>query len=100
MPQDWAPYTSLQDAATVYLRDPDLALEQMRSVVEFPGIAAFIMSRGESEEHWGTAVWQEVVATDGLRLILWRADDEFDDDRRQLTSSCAPSCSRRSATTS
>lgn len=87
MPQDWAPYTSLQDAAAVYLRDPDLALEQMRSVVEFPGIAAFIMSRGESEEHWGTAVWQEVVATDGLRLILWRADDEFDDDRRQLTSS-------------
>ncbi|AHC25418.1 MULTISPECIES: hypothetical protein [Mycobacteriaceae] len=83
MPQDWAPYTSLQDAATVYLRDPDLALEQLRSVVEFPGIAAFIMSRGESEEHWGTAVWQEVVATDGLRLILWRADD----DRRQLTSS-------------
>lgn len=87
MPQDWAPYPSLQDAAAVYLRDPDLALEQLRSVVEFPGIAAFIMSRGESEEHWGTAVWQEVVATDGLRLILWRADDEFDDDRRQLSSS-------------
>ncbi|MGN7778922.1 hypothetical protein ACTJJE_05300 [Mycolicibacterium sp. 22603] len=87
MPQDWAPYPSLQDAAAVYLRDPDLALEQLRSVVEFPGIAAFIMSRGEAEEHWGTAVWQEVVATDGLRLILWRADDEFDDDRRQLSSS-------------
>ncbi len=87
MPQDWAPYPSLQDAAAVYLRDPDLALEQLRSVVEFPGIAAFIMSRGESEEHWGTAVWQEVVATDGLRLILWRAEDEFDDDRRRLSSS-------------
>lgn len=87
MPQDWAPYMSVQDAATVYLRDPELALEQLRSVIEFPGIAAFIMSRGETEEHWGTALWQEVVATDGLRLIMWRADDEFSDERRQLNSS-------------
>ena len=87
MPQDWAPYSSVQDAATVYLRDPELALEQLRSVIEFPGIAAFIMSRGETEEDEGPAVWQEVVATDGLRLIMWRADDEFSDDRRQLNSS-------------
>jgi hypothetical protein len=27
VPQDWAPYSSLEDAAKVYLRDPDLALE-------------------------------------------------------------------------
>lgn len=87
MPQDWAPYMSVQDAATVYLRDPELALEQLRSVIEFPGIAAFIMSRGETEEADGTAVWQEVVATDGLRLIMWRADDEIADERRQLNSS-------------
>lgn len=87
MPQDWAPYLSVQDAAKVYLRDPELALEQLRSVIEFSGIAAFIMSRGETEEHWGTALWQEVVATDGLRLIMWRADDEFADDRRQLNTS-------------
>lgn len=86
-PQDWAPYMSVQDAATVYLRDPELALEQLRSVVEFPGIASFIMSRGESEETWGSALWQEVVATDGRRLIMWRADDEYRDDRRQLASS-------------
>jgi hypothetical protein len=87
MPQDWAPYMSVQDAATVYLRDPELALEQLRSVIEFPGIAAFIMSRGETEETWGTALWQEVVATDGLRLIMWRADDELSEERRQLNSS-------------
>ena len=59
MPQDWAPYTSVQDAATVYLRDPELALEQLWSVIEFPGIAAFIMSRGETEEIEGTAIWQK-----------------------------------------
>jgi len=87
VPQDWAPYLSVQGAATVYLRDPELALEQLRSVIEFPGIAAFIMSRGETEEADGTAVWQEVVATDGLRLIMWRADDEIVDERRQLNSS-------------
>ncbi len=46
------------------------------------------MSRGESEESWGgSALWQEVVATDGRRLIMWRADDEYHDDRRQLASS-------------
>jgi hypothetical protein len=86
-PQDWAPYMNVKDAAGVYLRDPELALEQLRSVVEFPGIASFIMSRGQTEESWGTALWQEVVATDGRRLIMWRADDEYADDRRQLASS-------------
>ncbi len=76
VPQDWAPYTSVDEAARVYLRDPDLALEQLRSVVDFSSITSFIMSRGESDEPWGEAVWQEVVATDGRRLILWRADDD------------------------
>jgi hypothetical protein len=86
-PQDWAPYMNVKDAAGVYLRDPELALEQLRSVVEFPGIASFIMSRGEAEESWGASLWQEVVATDGRRLIMWRADDEYSEDRRQLASS-------------
>ena len=68
-PQDWAPYSSVEDAAKVYLRDPELALEQLRSVVDFRSIKSFIMSRGASEESWGDAVWQEVVLTDGERLI-------------------------------
>jgi hypothetical protein len=76
VPQDWAPYTTLEDAARVYLRDPELALDQLRSVVDFPAIKSFIMSRGETEESWGTALWQEIVLTDGRRLIMWRADDE------------------------
>jgi hypothetical protein len=35
------------------------------------------MSRGFTEESWGEALWQEVVLTDGRRLIMWRADDEM-----------------------
>jgi hypothetical protein len=90
-PQDWAPYSSVTDAAAVYLRDPELALEQLRSVVEFGAIKSFIMSRGMSEEAWGEAIWQEAVLTDGERLIMWRADDdvvgEDEQQRRVLDSS-------------
>lgn len=90
-PQDWAPYSSVVDAAKIYLRDPELALEQVRSVVEFADIKSFIMSRGSTEEPWGDAVWQEVVLTDGERLIMWRADDDMigeeDQQRRVLDSS-------------
>jgi hypothetical protein len=74
-PQDWAPYSSIEDAARVYLRDPELALEQLRAVVDLPAVRSFIMSRGALDEDWGEALWQEVVLTDGLRLIMWRADD-------------------------
>jgi hypothetical protein len=42
-PQDWAPYSSVEEAAKVYLRDPDLALDQLRSVVDLPTIKSFIM---------------------------------------------------------
>ncbi|ANI39729.1 hypothetical protein [Mycolicibacterium vaccae] len=75
-PQDWAPYSSVQDAARVYLRDPDLALDQIRSVVEPSAISSFVMSRGLRDERWGEALWQEVLATDGHRLVMWRADDD------------------------
>lgn len=77
VPQDWAPYSSVEEAAKVYLRDPDLALDQIRSVVDLPTIKSFIMSRGFTEESWGEALWQEVVLTDGHRVIMWRADDEM-----------------------
>lgn len=94
-PQDWAPYSSVEEAARVYLRDPELALEQLRSVVDLPGIRSFIMSRGVTEDSWAEpdekAVWQEVVLTDGHRLIMWRADDELsgvgDRERRILNAS-------------
>jgi len=83
-PQDWAPYSSVEDAAKVYLRDPELALEQLRSVIDFRSIKSFIMSRGASEEPWGDAVWQEVVLTDGERLIMWRADDDAGGEDEEL----------------
>ena len=88
---DWAPYSSVTDAAKVYLRDPELALEQVRSVIDFRTIKSFIMSRGVTEDSLGDAVWQEVVLTDGERLIMWRADDdvtgEDDEQRRTLDTS-------------
>ena len=90
-PQDWAPYSSVEEAAEVYLRDPDLALDQLRSVIDLSAIESFIMSRGQTDESWGEAVWQEVVLTDGHRLLMWRADDEMstagDRERRVLAAS-------------
>ncbi|MDX1882915.1 hypothetical protein [Mycolicibacterium sp. 120270] len=86
-PQDWAPYYSIEDAAKVYLRDPIVALDQLRGIVDFPAIQSFFMSRRATEESWGEALSQEVVLTDGRRLIMWRADDDmstFEDQRRQV----------------
>ena len=89
IPQDWAPYSSVEEAAKVYLRDPDLALDQIRSVIDLSAIKSFIMSRGSTEESWGEPSppsgnqWQEVVLTDGQRLIMWRADDELADGDRE-----------------
>jgi hypothetical protein len=91
VPQDWAPYSSVEEAVRVYLRDPELALDQIRSVIDLAAIKSFIMSRGSTEESWDEAVWQEVVLTDGHRLIIWRADDEVstvdDRERRVLSAS-------------
>lgn len=51
-PQDWAPYCGSEDAAKVYLRDPVVALDQLRGVVDFPSIQSFFMSRRLTEESW------------------------------------------------
>ena len=45
------------------------------------------MSRRLTEESWGKALSQEVVLTDGRRLIMWRADDDMstgEEQQRQL----------------
>jgi hypothetical protein len=87
VPQDWAPYYGIEDAAKVYLRDPVVALDQLRGVVDFPSIQSFFMCRRLTEESWGEALSQEVVSTDGRRLILWRADDDMsvgEEHRRQV----------------
>jgi hypothetical protein len=86
-PQDWAPYYGLEDAAKVYLRDPIVALDQLRGIVDFPSIQSFFMSRRLTEESWGEALAQEVVLTDGRRLVMWRADDDMstgEESQRQM----------------
>jgi hypothetical protein len=55
IPQDWAPYSSVDEAARVYLRDPELALDQIRSVIDLSAIKSFNMARGSTEESWGEA---------------------------------------------
>ena len=84
-PQDWAPYSRLEDAANVYLRDPDLALGQLRGFVDFTSIRSFIMSRRATNESWGEVLRQEVVLTDGQRLIMWNARDDQSQDREPRT---------------
>ena len=44
-PQDWAPYYGLEDAAKVYLRDPSVARDHLRGIVDFPSIQSVFMSR-------------------------------------------------------
>jgi hypothetical protein len=82
-PQDWAPYYGVEDAARVYLRDPIVALDQLRGVVDFPSIQSFFMSRQLTEESWGEALSQEVVLTNGCKLIMWRADDDMSTGEEQ-----------------
>ena len=84
-PQDWAPYSDVEDAARIYLRDPALALDQLRGVVDFRAIKTFIRSRGTTSESWGDALWQEVVLTDGKRLVIWRATDEMSGEQERPT---------------
>ena len=91
-PQDWAPYYGLEDAAKVYLRDPIVALDHLRGIVDFPSIQSFFMSRRLTEESWGEALAQEVVLTDGRRLVMWRADDDMslgEEHQRQVLNASA-----------
>jgi hypothetical protein len=55
-PQEWAPYSSTDEAANVYIRDPQLALEQL-----LPAIKPIIMSRGSTDQSPGEAVSQKVA---------------------------------------
>ena len=85
----------------MYLRDPTAKTKYV--LTNLSAIKSFIMSRGSTEESWGEPVWQEVVLTDGQRLIMWRADDELstdgDRERRILNASVRTFCCRPSPTT-
>lgn len=80
-PEDWAPYLQLEDAVRAYIRDPDVALDELAGVVDPADVRSFTCELVPSAQLWGEALWQEVAVTDGRRLILWHGDDEVDDDR-------------------
>ncbi len=44
-----------------------MALDHLRSVVDFSAIKSFVVSRGASEDAWDGAVWREILLTDGRR---------------------------------
>ena len=81
VPEDWAPYSQLDDAVRAYLRDPDVALEELAGVLDPTDVLSFTCELVTSAQPWGEALWQEVAVTDGRRLILWHGDDEVDQDR-------------------
>jgi len=69
---DWSPYPDLDSAARAYLRDPEIALEALSSVLGGAEILGFTLERFVNEVN---GVWQEVVVCDGARLILWHGED-------------------------
>ena len=81
VPEDWAPYSQLDDAVRAYLRDPDVALDELAGVLDPTDVLSFTCELVTSAQPWGEALWQEVAVTDGRRLILWHGDDEVDQDR-------------------
>ncbi len=81
LPQDWAPYLRLEDAVRAYIRDADVALDELAGVIDTVDVMSFTCELVSSAQPWGEALWQEVALTDGRRLILWHGDDEVDEDR-------------------
>lgn len=69
---DWSPYPDLDLAARAYLRDPDVAMDALASVLGGAQVLGFTLERFVNEVN---GVWQEVVVCDGRRLILWHGED-------------------------
>ena len=76
VPQDWAPYTQLDEAVRAYIRDADAALDALGGVLDPGEVLAFTCEQVASNQDWGDSLWQEVAVTDGKRLVLWHGDDE------------------------
>jgi len=69
---DWSPYPDLGSAARAYLRDPDIALDALATMLGSAEVLGFTLERFVNEVN---GVWQEVVVCDGRRLILWHGED-------------------------
>ncbi|HEY0485752.1 MAG TPA: hypothetical protein VGD72_05835 [Mycobacteriales bacterium] len=80
---DWSPYRSLDDAAKAYLRDADLALDDIEAVLGDRQIAGFTLERVVMDDG---RVWQEAAVCDGERLLLWHGEDVPDDGKGAMTS--------------
>jgi hypothetical protein len=74
--QDWAPYAGLEEAAAAYLRDPAIAMDALRRVINPNAVRAFTMERTPAPEDGADeSLYQEIAITDGRVLILWMAND-------------------------
>lgn len=71
---DWAPYPGLVEAAAIALRDPDVALDELTSVVDLSNVRVFTLDREPTEDSRG--LWQEVALVDGRRLVMWHGEDK------------------------
>ncbi|GAA1695077.1 hypothetical protein [Fodinicola feengrottensis] len=80
---DWSPYNDLAEAAKAYLRDPELALEDLTPVLGDRPVLGFTLERVVLD---GGQVWQEVVLCDGDRLVLWHGEDVPDAGMGAMTS--------------
>lgn len=69
---DWSPYRDLDAAARAYLRDPEVALDCLSRALGGAEVLGFTLERFVNEFN---GVWQEVVVTDGSRLLLWHGED-------------------------
>jgi hypothetical protein len=69
---DWSPYRDLPSAAGAYLRDPEVALDELSAVLDGAEVLGFTLERFVNEVN---GVWQEVAVCDGRRIILWHGED-------------------------
>ncbi len=64
---DWTSHRHLQHAVMLGIRNPEVALNNMRSFINFDSAYSFVLTQRPA--------WQEVAVTDGRRLILWHGSD-------------------------
>jgi hypothetical protein len=80
---DWSPYSSLDDAARAYLRDADVALDDLTAVLGGRAVRSFTLERVVMDDG---RVWQEAAVCDGDRLVLWHGEDVPDSPSGAMTS--------------
>jgi hypothetical protein len=80
---DWSPYTDLAEAAGSYLRDAEIAMEDLTPLLTGRPVLGFILERLVMDDG---RVWQEAAVCDGTRLVLWHGEDVPDGAPGVMTS--------------